>query len=57
MGRQMFAQGGTVYPMQEGGMAPMVEPQPPTPMMPDMPPEAMANVDINQAAQGACKKG
>ena len=57
MGRQMFAQGGTVYPMQEGGMAPMVEPQPPTPMMPDMPPEAMANVDINQAAQGAMQKG
>lgn len=39
MGRQMFAHGGTVYPMQEGGMAPpMAPPMAPAPMAP--PPSA-----------------
>ena len=70
MARQMFAHGGQAYPMQDGGgmhqmpdgsmmpdsaMAPM--PQGPAPIMPGMPPADMANVDINQAAQGAMQQG
>jgi hypothetical protein len=69
MGRQMFAQGGHAYPMQDGGamhqmpdgsMMPdsaMPPPQGPAPAMPGMPPADMANVDINQAAQGAIQQG
>jgi len=57
MGRQMFAQGGPAYPMQDGGMAPMVAPQGPAPTMPGMPPAEMAGVDMDQAAQAAMAKG
>ena len=39
MGRKMFAQGGVVYPMQEGGMAPPMDPMAP-PMDPMSPPMA-----------------
>ena len=69
MNRQMFAQGGFVRPMQEGGIASMqVMPQaapapdpammggmPPDPaMMGGMPPEEMS---MDQAAQGAMAQG
>jgi hypothetical protein len=70
MGRQMFARGGQVYPMQDGGamhqmpdgsMMPdsaMSAPQGPAPQMPGM--MAMGGqegVDINAAAQGAMQQG
>jgi hypothetical protein len=61
MGRQMFARGGQVYPMQDGGMAPPMAPPPqqgPAPQMPGM--MAMGGqegVDINAAAQGAIQQG
>jgi type II secretory pathway pseudopilin PulG len=61
MGRQMFARGGQVYPMQDGGMAPPMAPPPqqgPAPQMPGM--LAMGGqegVDINAAAQGAMQQG
>jgi hypothetical protein len=61
MGRQMFARGGQVYPMQDGGMAPPMAPPPqqgPAPQMPGM--MAMGGqegVDINAAAQGAMQQG
>ena len=69
MNRQMFAQGGFVRPMQEGGIASMqLMPQaapapdpammggmPPDPaMMGGMPPEEMS---MDQAAQGAMAQG
>ena len=62
--------GGLVHPMPDGSMMPdsAMAPMPqglgsgPAPMMPDpamapMPPSDMANVDINQAAQGAAQQG
>ena len=65
MGRQMFAHGGRVHPMQEGGpvhqmpdgsmMADSGMPPPGMPP-PGMPPDP-ANVDINQAAQAAMDQG
>ena len=52
MGRQMFAHGGMVQPMQDGGMAAM---PPQAPMMgAPMPPQEMG---MEQAAQGAAAQG
>lgn len=62
MGRQMFAQGGYVRPMQEGGIASMqLMPQAapaPDPMM-QAPPAPMApeGMGMEQAAQGAAAQG
>ena len=59
----MFAHGGQVYPMQDGGAThqmpdgSMMPDAAMTPQMPGMPPADMANVDINQAAQGAMQQG
>jgi len=53
MGRQMFAHGGSVYPMQDGGIAPMPpmpEQAPPAPMAPE-------GMGMEQAAQGAAAQG
>ena len=70
MGRQMFAQGGQVYPMQEGGamhqmpdgsMMPdsaMPAPQGPAPQMPGMMATGdQGGMDINAAAQAAMQQG
>jgi len=70
MGRQMFAQGGQVYPMQEGGamhqmpdgsMMPdsaMPAPQGPAPQMPGMMARGdQGGMDINAAAEGAMQNG
>lgn len=70
MGRQMFAQGGQVYPMQEGGamhqmpdgsMMPdsaMPAPQGPAPQMPGMMAKGdQGGMDINAAAEGAMQNG
>ena len=59
MNRQMFAQGGFVRPMQEGGIAsmqlmPQAAPAPDPAMMGGMPPEEMS---MDQAAQGAMAQG
>ena len=66
MGRQMFANGGKVYPMQEGGA---MHQMPDGSMMPDsampgpqvtppgLPPIDPNSVNINEAAQGAMQQG
>ena len=57
MGRQMFAQGGPAYPMQDGGTAPMAAPQGLGPTMPGLPQANMDNVDIDEVTQAAIQQG
>ena len=59
MGRKMFAQGGVVYPMQEGGMAPPMDPMAPPmdPMAPPMDPMAPPMAEMSQELDPAILEG